>query len=97
MVHSLFSESAVWALTSSGSIYRRSGISQQNYCGNTWDLIPGSFKFISGKLSFSIFFFFFFFTNLTVFTLIFCGVLFLQLPLMTSYGCWTLWVRLINY
>ena len=61
MVHSLFSESAVWALTSSGSIYRRSGISQQNYCGNTWDLIPGSFKFISGKLSFSIFFFFFFF------------------------------------
>ena len=56
MVYSLFSESAVWALTSTGSIYRRSGISQQNYCGNTWDLIPGSFKFISGKLPFSIFY-----------------------------------------
>jgi hypothetical protein len=47
----IISESAVWALTNSGSIYRRSGITQQNYCGNNWDLIPGSFKFISGEPS----------------------------------------------
>lgn len=51
-LYTMISESAVWALTNSGSIYRRSGITQQNYCGNNWDLIPGSFKFISGKPSF---------------------------------------------
>jgi len=45
------SESAVWALSLNGEIFRRCGVTNTNFIGDCWKRIPGSAKVLTGKLS----------------------------------------------
>lgn len=45
---SFLSASAVWALSVEGDVYRRHGITQNNYIGDYWKKIPGSVEALTG-------------------------------------------------
>lgn len=44
-----FSEDTVYALTPSGHMYRRLGVTETNYIGDAWERVPGSLAKISGQ------------------------------------------------
>lgn len=54
---SLHRSFAVWALTTEGYIYRRAGISSENYIGDYWAQVPGSLSLITGDIYSLILFF----------------------------------------
>jgi hypothetical protein len=47
-VNLTLSSCAVWALTPTGEIHRRCGVTQLNFTGDFWKRLPGSATFISG-------------------------------------------------
>jgi Propeller len=46
---SFCSEHSVWALSHSGNVYRRCGITRSNEGGDSWESIPGVFEWITGS------------------------------------------------
>lgn len=44
-----FSDTAVWALSPKGEIFRRNGISKTNFVGEYWCKVPGHVNVVTGK------------------------------------------------
>jgi hypothetical protein len=72
------SGTAVWAVSPTGSVYCRYGITNTNFVGDYWKKIPGSVKAVTGNVTYS---------------MAHCKVTYMSQRIVgfPCVGCWTAW------